>query len=114
MDGEMTSKTASHGDNFQRVIGFLSTPDKGHQNAAMVIRIRGAEDAPRLAQAFECVVMASDTPRVVVVGDSHQVVLTHDLPAATHIVQDTSFDFEAWATAQAKRPIDLSRACYVS
>ena len=47
-------------------------------------------------------------------SDSHKPIPSPDIPAATQVVADTPEATEAWAVAQAKRPIDLTRACYVS
>ena len=67
----------------------LAAPDKGHQNAAMLIRIRGAVDSARLAQAFEAVVLASQELRVRLDSDSHKPIPSPDIPAATQVVADT-------------------------
>ncbi|MEM6497200.1 MAG: condensation domain-containing protein, partial [Pseudomonadota bacterium] len=90
-------------------------PDNGHQNAALTIQFSEPVDPVRLAHAFDSVVTRSDVLRSVFADRKlGGVALTAGPPAPTLIRYASADEFADWCAQNARRPLDLSKACYES
>ncbi len=93
----------------------LANPNKGHQNAALVVRIGGKVDPRKLKQAFGKVVMASDALRTLIKGSNDtQVAISDVVPVPTEVVEQDQEEFEIWAKSRAAHAMDLAQGCYDS
>lgn len=93
----------------------VRNPDSPAQNTALRVTFSEPLDAHAFAEAFEAVVLATDSLRLRVVDANDELVdLSKTAPTATSISELKPSDIKSWTNEMAVAPLDLSQSCYRS